>query len=248
MTALASPIANAPGDPDSNPNNRFLEYVPVVETHAAISFRHLPETEREEAVAESLAAAFLNFVSARRRGTLTALKPSRLAHYAVLHTRNGKHVGGSMDSKRDVMSFRAQKAGNFQVHRLPWDDTRVYDVLKAPEHVWRQTLLEDRRTPVADQVRFRLDFSSFVARQHDRTRTAMALLAAGDRRSEVAEKLNVTPSAITQRMAKVEREWLAYQGDGDANPPASASIPAVDYRPFRLGEPGQSATEPRTAA
>ena len=43
----------------------FLECLPTVATHAAISFRRLPQADREDAVAETIAAAFLNYESAR---------------------------------------------------------------------------------------------------------------------------------------------------------------------------------------
>ena len=56
----------------SDQNTDFLKLLPAVETHASISFRHLPETDREEAIAEATAAAFVNFDSARRKGNPTA--------------------------------------------------------------------------------------------------------------------------------------------------------------------------------
>ena len=114
------------------------------------------------------------------------------------------------------MSFRAQQAGGFRVERLPWDAPQAYDVIKAPEPVWRLRLLEDRGTPVPDQVRFRIDFSAFVRNQHSRSRKAMAMLASGDKRCEVADRLGITASAITQRMARVEREWNQYQADDES--------------------------------
>jgi predicted ArsR family transcriptional regulator len=49
-----------------------------------------------------------------------------------------------------------------------------------------------------------------LAGQTDRTRTAAALLAAGHRRSEVADALGVSRPAITQRLARLEREWNVF--------------------------------------
>ncbi len=54
-------------------DTRFLRFLPAVQTHAAIQFRGLPEADREEAVAEATAAAFVNYDSARRRGKLPRL-------------------------------------------------------------------------------------------------------------------------------------------------------------------------------
>ena len=53
--------------------------------------------------------------------------------------------------------------------------------------------------------------SEFLRRQHDRTRWALAMLAAGYRQVEVAEKLGVTPSAVCQRIKKAKREWMNWQ-------------------------------------
>ncbi len=197
----------------STVNAAFLKYLPALETHAAIRFRGLPKTDREEAIAEARAAAFGNSRTAFRNGQADTLKPSMVAHYAVLHARGGRHVGGSQDSTSDVLSRRAQQARGFTVHRLRWDDARACDVLKTPDQeVWRLRLHHDRRTPVPDQVGFRVDFSQFMRGQHDRTRTAMAMLAAGHQQNEVADHFGITASAICQRITRARREWEAFQG------------------------------------
>ncbi|MHC4065725.1 MAG: hypothetical protein ACYSUI_14675, partial [Planctomycetota bacterium] len=189
-----------------------LRYLPAIETHAAIQFRGLPDTDREEAMAEARAAAFVNFRSAVSSGKAHRLKPSMVAHYAALHVRGGRHVGGGPDNTSDILSRRAQRMHGFKVERLPWDSAHAYDILKTPDQkVWRLRLLHDRRTPVPDQVCFRIDFSQFMAGQHDRTRTAMAMLAAGHKQVEVADKLGVTPAAVCQRLGRARREWATAQ-------------------------------------
>ena len=72
----------------------------------------------------------------------------------------------------------------------------------------------DRKTSPADLACFRLDLSSFLSTQHDRTRTLLAMLAAGHRQVEVADHLGVTPSAVCQRRTKAAREWAVFQGEG----------------------------------
>ena len=194
-------------------NDAFLKLLSAVETHALIAFRHFPAADREEAVAESVAGAFVNFVSAARRGKLHVVTPATLARYGVLHTKCGSHVGGSLDGAKDVMSPRAQRRGGFRIVRLPWDDPRAYHCLKAPDqHVWRLAMMHDRRTPPPEQAAFRIDWSSFMSRQSDRTRTALAMLAAGHKQTEVADKLGVTPAAVCQRMSRARREWAVFQG------------------------------------
>ena len=202
-----------PNKTDSTIHATFLKYLPAVRTHAAIRFRNLSAVDREEAVAEATAAAFVNVRHALRNGNGHRLRPSTVAHYAVLHVKDGRHVGGSTDSKTDVMSRKAQRLRSFQVFGLPWDSPHAYDCMKdvtAP--AWRDQLQEDDRANVADLAAFRLGLSEFLRRQHDRTRRALAMLAAGYRQVEVAEKIGVTPAAVCQRIKKAEREWMSWQG------------------------------------
>ena len=249
MTTVANAVVpSGPARASVHDGQGFLKYMPAVATHAAISFRRLPPADREDAIAEAVAAGFLNYESARRRGQLESVKPSMLAHYGVLHVRSGKHVGGSMDSKKDVMSFRAQQAGRFRVVGLPWDNVHAYDALKAPERVWRLRLIDDSRTPIPDQVRFRVDFSAFMGKQDGRTRKALALLAAGHKRCEVAEKLGVTPPAVTQRLARIEREWAAYQADEPRTPAHREATEISSRHGSDPAHASRAAAEPLPAA
>ena len=244
MTALARstkeirpPIAD-----ESNAfNHTFVSYLPAVETHARIAFQNLPEVEKEEAVAEAVAGAYCNYVSVTRRRKAITLKPSMLARYAVLHVKDGRHVGGARETKRDVLSWRAARHRRFVVHRLHGAKDYIYDCLSpADPPVWRCVLLEDRQTPVPDQVAFRIDWSAFLSGQTDRTRRIIAALASGNRRCEVAETFGLSPSTLTEHMARVRREWFVFQGT------ASETVPAVSRAPNsaadrRNGQPGKAA-------
>lgn len=107
---------------------------------------------------------------------------------------------------------QAQRAGGFRVLRLPSKEGRIFDCLSAPDQpVWKDHLLHDRRTPPPDQVAFRIDWSEFLAEQSDRTRRAIGLLAAGYKRSEVADTLGVTRPAVTQRIDRVRRDWEKFR-------------------------------------
>jgi hypothetical protein len=215
MSAIPKRVSTCNHNPDaaSSSNQVFLKLLPAVKTHAAIQFRHLNRTDREEAIAEAAASAFLNFETANRNGTSHRITPGTLAHYAVLHVWSGRHSGGSVDGKNDVMSRVAQRRHGFKVVGLPWNSEHVYDCLRDPTSpVWKQVLLEDKATPVLDQAAFRIDWSMFLGQQTDRTRSCMALLAEGHKRCEVADRMGTTPPAVTQRMARVEREWDRFQG------------------------------------
>ena len=68
-----------------------------------------------------------------------------------------------------------------------------------------------RWTLPSDQAAFRIDWSKFLAGQSDRTRCTLAMLAACYMQTEVADRLNVTPPAICQRINKARREWQNFQ-------------------------------------
>lgn len=97
----------APSQTDETIHDTFLKFLPAVETHARIQFRRLPAHEREVALAEARAAAFVNVHDAVQQGKVERLTASTVAHFAVLHVKDGRHVGGRRNSRRDVLSAAA---------------------------------------------------------------------------------------------------------------------------------------------
>src|SRR5262245_55433881 len=110
--------ACCPASPDNPTHASFLTLQPVIEQHARIVFRHFCAADREEAIAEAVACAFESYLRLKARGKDPEQFPSQLAHYAVLHVKDGRHVGGRC-SVRDVLSFKTQKRRGFQVEPLP---------------------------------------------------------------------------------------------------------------------------------
>jgi len=127
-------------------SDRFLKLLPAVQAHARNKFRYLPDVDREEAIAEATAAAFLNFRIAERHDKADTVTPGTLSRFAVLHVKSGRHVGGSQDRRKDVLSRSAQRRNRFRVYSLP--DARVhgYDCMKDPTlPVWKAVLMANRR-------------------------------------------------------------------------------------------------------
>src|SRR6186997_2105178 len=93
----------------------FLQLLPAVQTHAQIQFRRLPAIHREEAVQEAIAAACLTYQLAAARGKLDVVRPATLADFAVRHVRTGRHVGGSQDAAKDVLSPVCQRRRGVRV-------------------------------------------------------------------------------------------------------------------------------------
>jgi len=210
----------------SNPQDHFLKLLPFVQAHARNKFRNLRDADREEAVSEATAAALLNYRIAERHGKVNTVTPGTLARFAVLHVKSGRHVGGSQDRKKDVLSRSAQRRNRFRVYSLPIRDSQSFNCMTAPDQpVWREHLLHDRRTLPSDQAAFRIDWSKFLAGQSDRTRCVLAMLADGYQQNDVAERLNVTPPAICQRINKARREWRNLQ-EAEPNSPTCLTVTA----------------------
>ena len=239
MTAIPS-RTETHSNPD-NGNDSFLRFLPTVRRHAEFSFRRLDDEARDEAVAETVAAAFCIYAHTRHNGKEHIMRRTPLARFAVRDVRNGRHVGGSWESKRDVMSRVAQRRNGFRVYSLPLANGRPFDCMTAPDQpVWKDHLLYDRRTLPVDLAAFRIDWSYFMAKQHDRTRTLLAMLAAGHKQVEVADHLGVTPSAVCQRRTKAAREWAVFQGEdvdetaADAESNAAKPASPVKTGPIRV--------------
>ena len=84
-----------------------------------------------------------------------------------------------------------------------------------------------------------------MAGQADRTRTLLAMLAAGHKQTEVADHLGVTPAAICQRRGKARREWAVFQGEGEGNGQLECSNARelTDPAPVRQDGPARQISE-----
>ena len=77
-----------------DPAANFLAVMPAVQNHARIRFRHLPAEQRQEAIAEAVAAAYVSYMKLDQQQKLPQAFVSTLASYAVRHVVQGRHVGG----------------------------------------------------------------------------------------------------------------------------------------------------------
>ena len=95
----------------------FLSLLPAIRRYVQLRFCHLRPAAREEAVAESIAAAFLAYRRLVRLGRQDLIYATPLAKFATLHVRNGRHVGGHQSS-RDVLSQATQARRGFAVESI----------------------------------------------------------------------------------------------------------------------------------
>jgi hypothetical protein len=181
----------------------FLQLLPAVRTHAKIQFRHLPVIQREEAIAETIAAACVSYQRLAAQGKLDVAHPGTLATYAVNHVRNGRHIGGHQDAAKDVLSPVCQRRHGVKIQSLSArpSDSRGWGCLVTP----------DRKADIPELACFRLDFAEYLRTLSRRDRRIVSRLAAGERTMEVAERFGMTASRISQLRRRYELAWLSFQ-------------------------------------
>jgi hypothetical protein len=184
----------------SNWQTGFLNVLPAVHKHAKIQFRKLPAAQREEAVQETIAAAVVSYQKLAAKGQLHVARPSSLATYAVLHFRNGRHVGGHQDAAGDVTSPTAHRRHDIKLDSIDGDE-------------WHSMLIASRKADVPDLAAFRIDFEDWFSSFARRDRKIIAALASGERTKTVAERFGITHGRVSQLRRGYERDWLVFQGE-----------------------------------
>jgi hypothetical protein len=134
-------------------HNRFLAMLPIIATHARVSFRHLNPEAREEAVQNCIANATVAYARLFALGKVDLAYPSVLARYAVAQTKDFRVVGGHLAIK-DAMSPYCQAKKNVVVERL--------DRFDEEEGEWREILIEDRHVGPAEIAATRMDFATWL--------------------------------------------------------------------------------------
>lgn len=222
MTALASLSSQGQFAADSD----FLSLAGVVQRHAQIVFRAYNPADREEAIAEAVAAAFQSYRSSTARGKHPARDfPSAMATFAALHVKDDRHVGGCTSST-DALSRKAQQKRGFRVEplsggwSLPASRRSGNRQRQEQQDCLEECLQDDMQTPVPDQVAFRIDFPAFLATLNDRDRQTALALAEGHSSKEVAQQFGLSAGRISQLRQAWKRGWLDFLGEGEVPPTA----------------------------
>jgi hypothetical protein len=185
----------------TQPATGFQAILPRVRTHAAIRFRHLADERREEAAAETVAAAYAFYQRLAEKNRLHEAHPSVLADLAARHAAQHRHLG-TRQSSRDVLSPITQKRRGIRVRSL----TPAY------RHGWRELVLACRRVDPSEQAAFNLDFERWLAGFDRRLRRIITALAAGASTGEVARRFGITAGRVSQLRRRFERSWQIFQG------------------------------------
>jgi hypothetical protein len=213
MVATTVPSPTVSTKPRPYHPDDFLPLLTVVQRHAAVVFRGLPPVERQEAVAEAVASAFLAYRRLCDRGIDPVREfPSMMATFAVRQVRDGRHVGSRMSSK-DVLSARAQRKHGFHVQSLPISTRRPHEDVHSAVSGQRvmdsfeERLHENHRTPVPEQAAFRIDWPQFLRSLSWRDQRLALFLSMGNSAKQAAGKFGVSPGRVTQLRQSWCHQW-----------------------------------------
>lgn len=213
MIAIAEKI-----DEDRQPAaaaDRFEAMLPALEGEIRRQARRLPRSKREELAGEALGLAFKIYVSLERRGRHRFASAKTLAEYGFRQALQGRRVG-SASCTQDVLSFHAQRHGNFSVARFGHGSGRQTGV------TWDEALVESRKAGPAELAAWRLDFGDWLASLPSRSRAIAETLATGETTKEVAQQFGVSPGRISQVRRELHEAWCQFQGES-----VSSSNPAL---------------------
>jgi hypothetical protein len=174
----------------------FVAMLPEIRYWLRLAFCRLKPEAREEAAAEAIAHCLLAYVRLHEQGRPEVATPSSLAWYASRHVRCGRPAVGSMNG-RDPLSRYAH----------------VVKRIKCERHSsnWIETLAEDKRASVPEQVAAKIDVAAWFSTLTHRMKQIAKDLAVGSSTSEVARKHGVTAGRISQLRRWLEQSWANFQ-------------------------------------
>ena len=182
----------------------FLTISPSIEKALRFAFRHLAEEKKEESIQAALTNACLACARLWSQGRANRIHPTALARYAVAQTCAGRLVGSSLNSK-DVLSGYAQRQKRWVVKRLEQPGSA--------EPLWFDALRAGCRTPVPDQVWFRIDFPLWLAGLSPLKQKVAHLLASGHSTNEVARTLAISAGRVSQIRRELSVSWQRFHGE-----------------------------------
>lgn len=183
----------------------FVAMMPDLQQRLRSAFHYLDPESMDEAVEEGLVHCLLSYARLHSRGRENFATPSTLAWYSSRQVKRGRPAAGRMNSKEPLSRY-AQLCNGIQVQRL--------DAYSRKGARWIDTIVADKRTPIADQVAAKLDITAWLRTMTRRMRQIAKDLAFGFSTSEVAEKHGVTASRISQLRRSLEKNWRDFEKDG----------------------------------
>jgi hypothetical protein len=183
----------------------FASILPTIERHARVYFRDRGADRRGDAVAETVALAWVYFRRLAERGRDARQFPTVLAKYAAYHVRCGRRLCG-MEAGKDVLSPLAQQRHGFCLGKLP-------DVSASDDNPFTEALADNRQSAVPDQVAFRLDFPAWLLTRTERDRRVIDDMMMNERTDALAERFGLSPARVSQLRREYHADWLRFTGE-----------------------------------
>jgi hypothetical protein len=176
-------------------------------------FRDWPPARRREAIDDARAYTWLAWHGLLARGKdPVAVGVAAIAVNACRAVRNGRSVGSARSVGRGAMDIHHPKARHATGLRV----VSLEDLGGGSPGRWQDWLAANDRYGPADEASFRLDFAAWLAELPPTRRRVAELLAQGLGTGEVARRLGVTSSAVSQSRDWLARSWGRFQGQDDA--------------------------------
>lgn len=185
-------------------HGRFEALLPGILGYVTPAFQKLDADSKAEAVQEAIANACVAYARLVERGKESFGFATVLARFAIAQVRAGRKVGGRLNIK-DVSSSYAQRRKRFRLERLDHFDPKGA--------CWRQAVVEDHRTPIPDQVSFRIDFPAWLKTLPRRERKIAKTLAEGHRATDVARQFRISLARISQLRRLFFDSWQRFHGE-----------------------------------
>ena len=185
--------------PVQTTQDKFVQMMPHIERIAGHVFKHINPVDREEAVAETVAMCWKNYVHCALVGK--DVKASSMAYYAVQTVKSGHSMCGGSGS--DALSLPTRPLPEQPAEGAQgcgWPEALV------DKRVWERPL---------EHTRIKLDYNQFLQLPDvtEQDREVFDLLAQGFRTSEIAQHLGVSApracqikSSISQRLS-LDTDW-----------------------------------------
>src|SRR3954465_14632175 len=134
----------------------FLTLLPRIERYARRELRDLRGEVKDDAICEIIASCLCAYYRLFQRNEVQRAFASTLVRYAVALYYRGRRVGTSQCS-RDAYSRRAhgKAAGELLSIGAPGEQNGG----------WKETLIDNRSTPIPEQVHFRIEFPQWLQAQ-----------------------------------------------------------------------------------
>jgi hypothetical protein len=194
-------------------HEQFVAALPQMENTIRYQFRNWPKRRRDEAIADTRAAAWHSWFGLVVRGKDPQdVGPTAIAYNASRYVKNGRRLGCGTIRRggMDVYHPRAQRRLGFHLISLNHDSD--LDCGESPD-TRRERLAADHRWTPADAAAFAIDYQAWKETLPPRKRKVAELLAEGHQTSVVAAMLGVSPGAVSQSRTWQAESWRKFQAE-----------------------------------